>query len=302
MNPVNTKPYKLPDDVVWLITGCSSGIGRALATLVASKPRHRLIATARNPADLAYLPDDNPNILRLPLDVTSPESVNAAFAAAAEHFGDGETFHPDVVVNNAGYSLSGDTESATEEETHRQMETLFFGTARVTTHAVRAMRQHLNKRGGIIFNVSSLAGLCAFPGHAYYHAGKFAVEGFSESVAREVHPDWGINVCIVEPSGVKTNFEGHSKARTQPHPAYTAADMPARKLEAYVNMGIKSGAGMTEPSAVAEAIYAVASRGERVPLRLPLGAVAWRMGKARFEGLMQDFEAVKELSGLGAQL
>lgn len=173
------------------VTGCSSGIGRALATLVASKPRHRLIATARNPADLAYLPDDNPNILRLPLDVTSPESVNAAFAAAAEYFGDGELFHPDVVVNNAGYSLSGDTESATEEETHRQMETLFFGTARVTTHAIRAMRQHLNGRGGIIFNVSSLAGLCAFPGHAYYHAGKFAVEGFSESVAREVHPDWG---------------------------------------------------------------------------------------------------------------
>ncbi|KAL2198895.1 hypothetical protein P885DRAFT_66980 [Corynascus similis CBS 632.67] len=302
MNPVNTKPYKLPDDAVWLITGCSSGIGRALATLVASKPRHRLIATARNPADLAYLPDDNPNILRLPLDVTSPESVNAAFAAAAEYFGDGELFHPDVVVNNAGYSLSGDTESATEEETHRQMETLFFGTARVTTHAIRAMRQHLNGRGGIIFNVSSLAGLCAFPGHAYYHAGKFAVEGFSESVAREVHPDWGINVCIVEPSGVKTNFEGHSKARTQPHPAYAGADMPARKLEAYVNMGIKSGVGMAEPSAVAEAIYAVANRGERVPLRLPLGAVAWRMGKAKFEGLMQDFEAVKELSGLGAQL
>jgi len=80
--------------------------------------------------------------------VTSPESVNAAFAAAVEYFGDGELFHPDVVVNNAGYSLSGDTESATEEETHRQMETLFFGTARVTTHAIRAMRQHLNGRGG----------------------------------------------------------------------------------------------------------------------------------------------------------
>ena len=109
-------------------------------------------------------------------------------------------------------------------------------------------------------------------------------------------------MCIVEPSGVKTNFEGHSKARTQPHPAYAGADMPARKLEAYVNMGIKSGVGMAEPSAVAEAIYAVANRGERVPLRLPLGAAAWRMGKAKFEGLMQDFEAVKELSGLGAQL
>jgi len=190
MNPVNTKPYKLPDDAVWLITGCSSGIGRALATLVASKPNQRLIATARNLADLAYLPDDKPGILKVQLDVTSPESVNAAFASASEHFTqNGGRFHPDVVVNNAGYSLSGDTESATEEETHREMETLFFGTARVTTRAIEAMRQHPENRGGVVFNISSLAGLCAFPGHAYYHAGKFAVEGFSESVAREVHPE-----------------------------------------------------------------------------------------------------------------
>ncbi|KAK4155575.1 hypothetical protein C8A00DRAFT_13428 [Chaetomidium leptoderma] len=338
MNPVNTKPYKLPEDAVWLITGCSSGIGRAIATLVASKPKHRLIATARNPAaDLAYLPDDNPNILKLALDVTSTSSVDDAFAsAAAAHFdegGDGK-FHLDIVVNNAGYSLSGDTESATEEEAHLEMETLFFGTARVTMRAIGVMRPQQQpageagetgdgdgdgdgegvRRGGIVFNMSSLAGLCAFAGHAYYHAGKFAVEGFSESVAREVHPDWGggffsffsmvvaVNVCIVEPSGVKTNFEGHSKARTKPHPAYAGQDMPARRLEAYVNMGIKSGAGMMDPAAVAEAIYKVASRGERVPLRLPLGAVAWKMAKARFEGLLQEFEAVKEISGMGQQL
>jgi short-subunit dehydrogenase len=111
-----------------------------------------------------------------------------------------------------------------------------------------------------------------------------------------------VNVCIVEPSGVKTNFEGHSKARTKPHPAYADPESPARKLEAYVNMGIKSGKGMMEPSAVAEAIYGVASRGERIPLRLPLGAVAWRMGKAKFEILLQEFEAVKEISGMGEQL
>lgn len=72
----------------------------------------------------------------------------------------------DVVVNNAGYSLSGDTESATEEQSHQEIETLFFGTARVTMRAVREMRQDKNHRGGVIFNVSSLAGVCAFPGHA----------------------------------------------------------------------------------------------------------------------------------------
>jgi len=78
--------------------------------------------------------------------------------------------------------------------------------------------------------------------------------------------------------------------------------MPARKLEAYVNMGIKSGVGMMEPSAVAQAIFSVAARGERIPLRLPLGAVAWKMGKAKFESLLQEFDAVKDISGRGQQL
>ena len=209
MNPVNAKPYALPPDAIWLstaphtlhpshypntqstnnpVTGCSSGIGQSLAALLASKPNQRLIATARNPSTLSYLPD-SPNILKLALDVTSPSSVDAAFATAAEHFGD--EFHLDVVVNNAGYSLSGDTEAAAEEEAHLEMETLFFGTARVTTRALPIMRKEVSgRRGGVIFNISSLAGLCGFPGHAYYHAGKFAVEGWSESVAREVHPNW----------------------------------------------------------------------------------------------------------------
>lgn len=118
----------------------------------------------------------------------SPGSVKAAFTAAAEHFG--KDFHLDVCVNNAGYSLSGDTEAAKEQETHDEIETLFFGTARVTMRAVENMRQSQEHRGGLIFNISSLAGVCAFPGHAYYHAGKFAVEGWTESVAREMHKEW----------------------------------------------------------------------------------------------------------------
>ncbi|KAK3934082.1 hypothetical protein QBC46DRAFT_400695 [Diplogelasinospora grovesii] len=302
MNPVNTKPYTLPSGAVWLITGCSSGIGRALATLVASKPDQRLIATARNVSDLSYLPDNDSRILKLPLDVTSPASVNSAFTAARTHLG--SDFHLDIVVNNAGYSLSGDTESATEEETHAEIETLFFGTARVTTRAIEVMRQHrrAHDQGGIIFNISSLAGLCAFPGHAYYHAGKFAVEGFTESVAREMHPDWNINFCIVEPSGVKTNFEGHSKARTAPHPAYAADDMPARKLEGYVKIGIKTGIQMIEPSQIADAIYMIASRGDKVPLRLPLGGVAWKMAKAKAEAFLGELEGVREISALGQEI
>ncbi|TDZ49722.1 putative oxidoreductase [Colletotrichum trifolii] len=295
MNPANPNPYNLPADATWLITGCTSGIGKALAKLVASKPGHHLIATARNPSGLSYLPD-NSNIVKLALDVTSPTSVGSAFEAAAEHFGDG--FHIDVVVNNAGYSLSGATEAATEEEMHQEMETLFFGTARVSMKAVGNMRQHPDHRGGVIFNISSLAGQIGLPGHAYYHAGKWAVEGWSESVAREMHPDWNINFCIVEPAAVKTNFEGHSKARIAPHPAYATESMPARVLEKYVNAGLKMGVG-AEPSAVAEAIYKIASRGQRIPLRVPLTATAWKMMKGKFESCLPELEAIKDVSAMG---
>ena len=100
-----------------------------------SKSSQRLIATARNVSSLDYLPDDDPRVLKLAMDVTSTPSVIAAFATAAKHF-DGL----DVVVNNAGNTLSGDTEAATDEAVHRVIETLFFGTARVTKRAVEFMR------------------------------------------------------------------------------------------------------------------------------------------------------------------
>ncbi|KAK4085932.1 hypothetical protein Purlil1_9673 [Purpureocillium lilacinum] len=293
----NTKPYRLPDNATWLITGCSSGIGREIAKFIFEQPGQRLIATARDPSTLSYLPDQGDRVFKTALDVTSPESVDKAFEAAAAHFGD--SFYVDVVVNNAGYSLSGDTESATEEQSHQEIETLFFGTARVTMRAVREMRQDKNHRGGVIFNVSSLAGVCGFPGHAYYHAGKFAVEGWTESVAREMHPDWNINFCIAEPSGVKTNFEGSSKKYMAPHPAYAGGDMPARKLETYVRKGLQQGAGI-EPIAIAQALFKVASRGEKVPLHLPMGPVAVQLIRSKLEARLEDLKAENVLSGFSA--
>lgn len=100
---------------------------------------------------------------------------------------------------------------------------------------------------------------------------------------------------------MKANFEGHSRARTKQHPAYTAPDMPARILEKYVNMGIKAGVGV-EPTAVAESIFKIASRGQRVPLRLPLGATAWRLAREKFSKLLEELDAVKELSGMGQEI
>lgn len=288
MFAANTNPYTLPPDATWFITGCSSGIGKALAQYIASKPSHHLVATARNPSDLSYLPDNNARILKLALDVTSPSAVSCAFKTATEQFGT-----LDVLVNNAGYALSGDTESATETESHEIMETNFFGTVRTTLATLPHMRE--GGRGGLILNISSVAGVCAFPGHAFYHASKHAVEGWTESIAKEVSQDWGISFCIVEPAAVKTNFEGHSKKNTAPHEAYANSKMPARMLQKYVDAGLRQGVGM-EPQDVARVLYEVASKGEKVPLHLPLSMNAFVLIKGAYEEKLKALEEVKEIS------
>jgi NAD(P)-dependent dehydrogenase (short-subunit alcohol dehydrogenase family) len=288
MFAANTKPYKLPNDATWFITGCSSGIGKALAQHIAGKRPHHLVATARNLDDLAYLPNDDPSILKLQLDVTSPALVTRTMAKAVDKF---HTIS--VLVNSAGYALSGDTESATEAETHDIMETNFFGTVRTTTAALPHMRT--SGGGGLIVNVSSVAGVCAFPGHAFYHASKHAVEGWTESLAKEVSPDWGISFVIVEPAAVKTNFVGHSKKYTALHAEYEDPKMPARMLQRYVDAGLKKGVGM-EPEDVARVLYEVASKGEKVPLHLPLSMNAFGLIKGALEGRLKALEEVKRVS------
>lgn len=289
MFAANTKPYSLPDNATWFITGCSSGIGKALAQHIASRPAYRLVATARNTDDLCYLSGNNANILKLALDVTSPGAVGRGFRAVIEKFGT-----VDVLVNSAGYALSGDTESATEAQAHDIMETNFFGTMRTTLAALPLMRER--GRGGLIMNLSSVAGVCAFPGHAFYHASKHAVEGWTESVAKEVSQDWGISFCIVEPAAVKTNFEGHSKKNLDPHPAYADPAMPTTVLQKYVEAGLKQGVGM-ESEDVARVLYEVASKGENVPLHLPLSLNAFNLIKGAYEGKLKALEEVEELSG-----
>lgn len=104
----------------------------------------------------------------------------------------------------------------------------------------------------------------------------------------------------MEPSGVKTNFEGHSKANTRPHPDYTD-DMPARKLAAWVKKGIQADMGLA-PSAVAETLFEVAGGGGRIPLRLPLGATCWKMAKSKYESSLAELESIKEISGMGEKI
>ena len=183
----NNNPYHLPKDAVWFITGCSSGIGEGLAQYIA-ETSNRVVATARNPASMSNIPN-KPNVLKLKLDVTSTESISAAFDTTLQKFG-----RIDVVVNNAGYTLIGDTEAAGDAESRALMDTNFWGMVDVSKRALGVMRdanvKNGGQKGGVILNISSMGGWFGFPACSFYHASKFAMEGWTEAVAKELPHDW----------------------------------------------------------------------------------------------------------------
>ena len=148
------------------VTGCSSGLGAALARHVyqAGCP---IVATARDPKTLSYLPD-SPTVLKLPLDVTSEQDVKNVMKLAVEKFG-----RVSVVVNNAGYGLSGDTEAIPDADARAQLETNFWGAANVTKAALPVFRETnkaFDRAGGLVIQISSMGGRLGFPGSAFYHA------------------------------------------------------------------------------------------------------------------------------------
>ncbi|KAI9701469.1 MAG: hypothetical protein M1836_001524 [Candelina mexicana] len=296
MEGPNSKPYKLPSDAVWFITGCSSGIGQALAQLVAQSP-NRVVATARKASTLEALPSNN-RVLKLELDVTSISSIDAALRATLEKFG-----RIDVVVNNAGYTLAGDTESAEDGESRAVFDTNFWGMVDVTKKALGIFRDDNPKtgqQGGVVVNMSSLGGWSGFPGQSFYHASKFAMEGWTESVAKELPASWNIHLTNIEPGGVKTNYATSSLKRTaKRHPAYSDPSSPTNQLMGY--MQSEQGRSMwAEPSALAAAIYQVVGRGLRIPIRVPLGADAWGMVSKDLEDIKKDLDELKDISlGVG---
>ncbi|KAI1364422.1 retinol dehydrogenase 8 [Xylaria arbuscula] len=295
-----THTYTLPPDAVWFITGSSSGIGKGLAQQIAAHPTHRLVATARNSSRLTEFLVPSERVQILDLDVTSDSAIDAAVDAVLLKFG-----RIDVLVNNAGYGLMGDTESALQPEGHakarKQVETNLWGTTRLSLHAVRVFRDENPKsgqQGGVVLNVTSLGGFAGFPGTAFYHAAKFGVEGFTESLSKEVRPEWNIHFCLIEPGGTSTNFASSSSLDWfEPHPAYAAADSPARILEGYVKDPAMQKT-WTPAERVANAMYQVVvlAKTKSLPIRLPLTEGAWSIVKNEVAAVDKELEEVKALS------
>ena len=209
----------------WFITGTSRGFGREWA-IAALERGDSVAATARDAASLDDLvAAHGDKILPLSLDVTDHDAVFAAVAEAHEHFG-----RLDVVVNNAGYGQFGMVEELSEAESRAQIETNLFGALWVT----QAVLPFLRAQGsGHIIQVSSIGGISAFPTVGIYHASKWALEGFSQSLAQEV-AGFGIKVTLIEPGGYSTDWGGSSAKHATAIAAYDgvreqAANRPSRR-------------------------------------------------------------------------
>lgn len=184
-----------PEETVVLITGASSGIGKACAEHLARRG-YRVFGTSRR-APFPPIPSPPGQPVMLQMDVTQDESVQRAVDCIVQ-----ETGRLDVVVNNAGFGIAGAVEDTSIEEAKRQLETNFFGVLRVCRTVLPVMRA---QGEGLIVNISSLGGIIALPFQALYSASKFAVEGLTEALRLEMRP-FGIRVTLMEPGDMRTEF------------------------------------------------------------------------------------------------
>ena len=249
---------------VWLITGSSRGLGRALADAVLAAG-HQLVATARDPSQLADLVERYGDQVRtLALDVTDPLAARDAIEAAVEAFG-----RLDVLVNNAGYGNIGSIEDTRLEDIREQIETNLFGVINVTKAAIPVLRK---QGSGHIIQVSSIGGRVGAMGRAPYSAAKWGVEGFSEALAKETAP-LGIKVTIIEPGGFRTDFAGSSTTINEVRPEYDSTVGAAARFQRDYN-GTQPG----DPTRAAAAIIRLSALDEP-PLRLLLGSDAIRIAE-----------------------
>lgn len=246
---------------VWLITGCSKGFGRALAKELLESTKDLVVASARNPETLKDLEENyTDRVLAVKLDVTRQEDIDGAVEAATKRFG-----RIDVLVNNAGYGLMGVLEECSMEEIRKLFDTNVFGLMAMT----KAVLPHMRNRGsGRILNISSVGGLVAMGGSGMYVSSKFAVEGFSESLAMDIE-SFGIKVILVEPGPFRTDFAGGSLKMTAEHPDYKGT--ASTRIRKYAVESDKHQPG--DPMKAAKIMIQLVNM-ENPPLRMLLGSVA----------------------------
>ncbi|OKI06166.1 short-chain dehydrogenase/reductase [Streptomyces sp. CB02923] len=265
----------------WFITGTSAGFGRLLTERLLARG-DRVAATLRRPEALDGLRAEHGDRLwTARLDVTDTERVRRVVDDAFEALGT-----IDVVVNNAGHGLLASAEEASDEQIRRVVDTNLFG----SIHVIRAALPHLRAQGsGHILQVSTAGGQTTYPGLGYYHASKWGIEGFCETVAREIAP-FGLALTIVEPGATPTRF-GSSLDTAPPLPAYE--NTPA----AETRQAFLGGSFPVPNSAekIAEAMIDLVDSGG-APLRLPLGPDTYEDVRAALVGRLAEHEAHQDVA------
>lgn len=257
---------------VWFITGTSRGFGRVWAEAALARG-DKVAATARDLKSLTPLLDRYADrVAAMALDVTDRAAVFRAVAQAHERFG-----RLDVAINNAGYGLFGAIEEISEANARAQIDTNLFGALWVTQAVLPIMRA---QGSGHILQVSSIGGVNAFPTVGLYHASKWGLEGFSQSLAAEV-AGFGIKVTLIEPGGYATDWGGSSAVRSSEMPAYAAARAGIASLRGTFKPG--------DPQATAAAILKVVDAAEP-PLRIFLGTTGLPMTRAEYAKRLQVWE------------
>ncbi|PZF56391.1 short-chain dehydrogenase/reductase [Curtobacterium sp. MCBD17_034] len=258
---------------VWFITGASRGFGREWAE-AALERGDSVAGTARNPDDIVALAEQYPDtFLPIRLDVTDRDADFAAVQQAAERFG-----RLDVVVNNAGYGQFGMIEEISEQEARAQLETNLFGALWVTQAALPIMRE---QRSGRIIQVSSIGGISAFPITGIYHASKWALEGFSQSLSQEV-AGFGITVTLIEPGGFSTDWSGPSSSTSAEIDAYADVREARNRSRAAASAG--------DPAATRGPILRIVDA-EEPPLRVFFGSAPLGIAEKDYASRLETWRA-----------
>jgi NAD(P)-dependent dehydrogenase (short-subunit alcohol dehydrogenase family) len=262
---------------IWLITGVSSGFGRHLTEQLLARG-DQVVGTVRKVDAVADLADANPDTFRAEvLDVRDTAALRAVVERTVAELG-----RIDVVVSNAGYGVFG----AAEELSDEQLEGILATNLTASIQLIRAVLPHMRAAGGgRIIQLSSYGGQVAFPGNSLYHATKWGIEGFCESVAQEVAP-FGIGVTIVEPGGARTEFRYGSAQVADALPAYQGN--PARSFEAMLDPA--NGVAPGDPARMATAMIDSVDE-QPAPLRMVLGSQALTATIKAVEDRLADFKA-----------
>ena len=269
---------------VWFVTGASKGLGLTLVKRLLNEG-HSVAATSRNVSELKSAVDsESASFLPLEMDLINEASVSESIKKTADHFG-----KIDIIVNNAGYGQLGTLEELTDEESRKNFDTNVFGSLNVIRKAMPYLREQKN---GHIINIASIGGLSGdFPGWGIYCATKFAVVGFTESLAAEAK-EFGINATVIYPGYFRTDFLTGGSLRTPE--SEIEAYQTAREVQAAHEKEI-NGNQPGDPEKAATAMIELAAM-ENPPVHLVLGSDAFQMANSKLSSLQAEISDFKALS------